>query len=309
MTVDANDTPSKRSITRVDDMPSPADADSADQNEELRVSDSACSETLDLLIRRLRALSSRLWRYSRRYELEKDSRAVFATSYAVLTDNLIRELPVRRWREPTFIVELAEKFAELYTMALDAVDRGEEPTKSWQLAFQVTGNNRTSVLEDLVCGMAVHIIHDLPIALTAVGFQASGANLHIADYELMNDVLSNAIDEIFDTITKRYNPWLCSLECLGRHGEDLLTSYGIALSRAAAWYNACRLEGPAASQTKAALEKSVRVFIHNSLHPPLLSADLLVRALRWLTSSGRRWPPTDAADPHIMSGGGTVNGI
>lgn len=69
-----------------------------------------------------------------------------------------------------------------------------------------------------------------------------------------------------------------------------MTGYGISLSRAAAWYNACRLESPSHASAGQSIEKSPQLFVDAIVRPPLLSLDAVVRAFRWLVSLGIRWP-------------------
>ncbi len=243
-----------------------------------------------MLVDRLTTLSERLYSYAQRYELLQDSRAIFATTYGLITKIIARELPKRTWNDADFVVRLAEAFSARYLAALDAYDRGEAPDPAWTNVFKVTASTRTSVVEDLICAMAAHIIHDLPIALNDASFQASGPNAHVADFNQMNAVLDDGINEIFQTLTARYNPALRWLELLGWRNEELLTNYGIALSRAAAWYNACRLQSDDRVAASASIERSSQILINDLLHPPLFSVDLVLRAFRWLAALGRRWP-------------------
>jgi hypothetical protein len=253
---------------------------------------------MPILIGRLTALSARLSAYAERFELLQDSRA-FATTYALITKIIARELPKRKWNDPNFVVGLAEAFSGRYLAALDAYDLGQSPGPAWANVFKVTASTRTSVLEDLICAMAAHIMHDLPIALTEIRFQQSAPNEYVADFNEMNDVLGSGINEIFDTLTRRYNPTLRWLELLGWRNEEILTDYGIALSRAAAWYNACRLLSSDATSAAASIVRSPAILIHDLLHPPFFSADLLLRAFRWVAALGRRWP-MPAAPPNPL---------
>src|SRR5262249_2105415 len=145
---------------------------------------------------------------------------------------------------------------------------------------------RSSVVQDLVAGMIGHIVHDLPFALCEVGLAENGQS-RIADYHAVNEVLGTAIDPLRRDIERHYNPWLRWLDWVGRKNEEILTNYGIRLSRAAAWYNAERLLDPvAAASTTASLERSPVVFLDELFRPPFLPARIVIRLLTILVSLG-----------------------
>jgi len=208
-----------------------------------------------------------------------------------MTRVLAREFGAVKWNDPNWVVMLAEAFVQRYLHALDVFDQGASPGVAWQKTFLAITSVRTSVLEDLACGMAAHIIHDLPLALCDVGIEGVNGGSHIRDYHSVNDVLGDAIEPILQEITERYDPWLRWLEIFGRRFEEILTSYGIRLGRAVAWYNAQRLLNPA-SRVPAmdALERSPQVFVDTIFDPPIWSLQFVVRLVDRIISLGRRWP-------------------
>jgi hypothetical protein len=183
---------------------------------------------------RLNGISKRLAGYAERYDLMCDSRAIFTRTYSIMTDITARQLPAVRWEDVAWIVGLAEAFSSRYFAALDEYDSNMLGPGAWQYAFVTFDRTRLSALEVLVCGMACHIIHDLPLSLIDVGFQSTGANDRITDYHSMNAVLDSAIGTILEVISRAYNPALRLVEVFGVKNEELLTSYGVSLSRAAA---------------------------------------------------------------------------
>ena len=207
-----------------------------------------------------------------------------------MTDVIARALPTVRWEDATWIVGLAEAFSSRYFAALDGYDTNVLDAGAWRYAFETFDRTRLSALEVLVCGMACHIIGDLPLSLTAVGFQESGPDARITDYHSMNGVLDSAIGTILDTISRTYNPALRVVEVFGVRNEELLTGYGVSLSRAAAWYNACRLQSPSRDAASTSIEKSAQLFIDDIVRPPLFSLAAVVRAFRRVVALGVRWP-------------------
>jgi hypothetical protein len=271
---------------------------------------------------RLQAIIERLDHYAARLERLRDSRAVFTRLYVDMTRALERELPTRNWNDAGWIVRLAEAFSARYVDALDAFDAGREPSQAWEILMSTMRRRRTSVLQDLVAGMVGHIVHDLPFALCDLVPGGASGDLapHIADYQQMNDVLGDAIDRLKRDVERRFDPWLRWLDRLVGKTDDILTDYGIRLSRAAAWYNACRLLDPAArAEALASLEASPVAFLNELFNPPLLPVRLAVRTVSTAVSWGRRWPmppvPAVAASPatpnqryYFSTGAGTWRG-
>lgn len=242
---------------------------------------------------RLAAIQARLTSYAARFDKLRDARAVFTYTYALMTSILIDELPKRSWKDPSWPVKLAERFAAKFFYAVDRYELGEELNSAWAHIFDSIRSTPISVVEALVCGMGGHIIHDLPLALIDADFIADGSGAQIEDYHQVNDVLSSAIDPIFKRVAKSYNPLMSWLEALGKRSEELLTSYGIGVSRGLAWYNACRLRSSKQAEALDAISRSAVIFVDLILKPPFWSFDLLVRLFRIVTSLGRRWPLHD----------------
>jgi hypothetical protein len=235
---------------------------------------------------RLGALQSRLEELALAYEQQKDSRCVFTWAYAFMTKRLKEGLPDTGLADPRWIVDLATTFGGLYVTAVTAWDDERESVPgAWRSVFETICPKRTSPLEDLVFAMAAHIIRDLPHALTQVGLTDEDGQSHIADFHAINRIMGETIDDMQDEIGRRYAHYLRWLDRVGRAEDELLSNYGIRMSRGMAWYNATRLVDPAsAARAGASIEKSPGDFIHEILRQPLL------RVFRLVVHSLRRWP-------------------
>jgi hypothetical protein len=252
------------------------------------VSDGASAERLD-------ALAARLESCARALEERRDSRCVFTHAYSLMTRRLAAELPASDLDDPGWVVELAEAFAAKYFSALEAYDEGAEPPPSWRAVFTTIGGRRTSVLEDLVFGVYAHIVRDLPHTLQELGLVDAGGRSRLRDHHTVTAIVGRAIDDVQAAVGERYGPYVRPLDRIGKRYDEILTNYGIRLSRATAWYNALRLDDPrSAASAAAAVEESTRVFVAQVMNPPLLSLRVFLRASRWLAGLFRRWPPGPA---------------
>jgi len=242
-------------------------------------------------VERLEALAARLDDCARGLEKRKDSRCVFTHAYALMTRRLAVELPTSDVDDPDWVVALAEAFAAKYFEALEAYDRGGEAPAAWQEVFTTIERRRTSVLEDLVFGVYAHIVRDLPHTLEELGVVDARGHSRLRDHHTVTAIVGRAIDDIQAAVSERYGPYVRWLDHIGNRYDEILTDYGIRLSRGMAWYNALRLDDPrSASSAAAAVEESTRVFVAQVMSPPLLSLRVFFRASRWLAGLFRRWP-------------------
>jgi hypothetical protein len=245
---------------------------------------------------RLNHIARRLQDRVARYEAEKDCRCVFTYTYSLITASLADALPRMNFRDPQWVVGLAEAFADRYLTALDFWDTNQSAPGAWGAVFAAIAHDRTSVLEELVLSMAAHLIEDLPHALVSVGLQNKSGGSCISDFHLMNEVLGNAIGPIQNGVSKRYSPYLHWLDRLGRRHDEMLTNYGMRLCRGMAWYNANRLLDPVSQQkTEEAITNSVIKLLDEALNPPLFSMRVLQRFARFLAGRLRIWPKAPSA--------------
>jgi hypothetical protein len=225
------------------------------------------------------------------YEANRDSRCVFTRAYAVMTIRLARCLEEGRIADPEWVTRLAEAFAARYFAALD----GQSNSSAWQAVLTTLAKRRTSVVEDLVFPMAGHIVRDLPHALGDVAFLDQGLQ-RIYDYHAVNAIMGEAVDEIQNRMSERYAPNIRILDRMSEGYDEILTNYGVRLSRGMAWYNAMRLADPASkSEAEVSIEKSPQEFMSQVMNPPIWSLRIVLWLLRRMVSYRRRWPAAEAA--------------
>ena len=239
----------------------------------------------------LEALAERLETSARRLERERDSRCVFTHAYALMTRRIADELPTSDVQDRDWVVALAHAFALRYESALSGWDTGAEIPAAWRAVLETICARRTSVAEDLVFAMAAHIMRDLPHALLDVGLQGSDGGSRVHDFHAVNEMMGNAIDEVQRQTSSSYGPYVRWLDRIGRRNDEILTDYGVRLSRGMAWYNAARLADPASAPAAAAsIERSPAIFVDRVMNPRLRSVQFILRLIRWLLAHFRRWP-------------------
>jgi uncharacterized protein DUF5995 len=214
---------------------------------------------------------------------------VFAHAYSLMTRQIADDLPHTPGVNAEFVTELAEAFSKRYFDALE----GDRATLSpaWSRAFELMLDRRTSVLEDLVFAMTVHIVHDLPLALGDVSPDRAPDAARIHEFHAVNDMMASSIDLIVDATASRYGRYVKWLDRLGHRYDNILTDYGVRMSRGLAWYNAIRLaDEREGERARAAIERSPIALMNDIAEPPIRSVRVVLRVLRWLVSFLRTWP-------------------
>lgn len=248
--------------------------------------------------RTLEDLATELERAADGFERARDPRCVFARAYATLTRALIAAMPEAGFADVGWVRKLALTFADYYLRALREQDAGTLSHGAWSSVFEAGRRGQTSVLEDLVLGMTAHIVNDLPRALCDVGMQNGHDRSHLADFHRLNDVLGGAIEDVQRDVTRRYDPLLHVLDQLFESYDEILTNYGLRLSRATAWYNAERLRDPQLrDDASRAIAQSPEITLREILDPPGRSLRILFRGARVLARATRRWPSARSETP------------
>jgi hypothetical protein len=260
-------------------------------------------------------VAERLFEYVVRYEAARDSRAVFAYLYLQLTRALATALSVGDpvFRDPSWVADLAENLAGEYFAASDAMDawavtNGTTPEarvapeelpetvpEPWREVFAAISGGRSYVLEDALFSMMAHITYDLPVAMRRMAATSDVAS-HIADFHQMNGVLGLAIDFVQDDLASRYCWWLADLDRIVARNDELLSNYGIRVSRGMAWFNFSRLTDSAAVEdAERSIRTSTGAFIQQVREPDWWALRVATRAGRLMVPERRRWPSAGSA--------------
>ncbi len=249
---------------------------------------------------RLAALASVLEDLTSRFEAARDRRCVFTLVYALMTRRLIDGFGSPSDLDWTWIALLASKFGERYLEAVRALDSGGAPPPAWAHVFGTQRTSRTSVLEDLLFPLTVHLVRDLPYALCDAGLESDGRT-HLREFHHVNDVMEDTIEAVQDAVARRYGPFTSYLDVFAGGYDEILSNYGFRVSRAVAWYNANRLADPRSCDSATrSIERSPRILIETVMNPPWFSLRVVFRGLRLISSLVRRWPSsTIQPDPRI----------
>lgn len=123
-------------------------------------------------------------------------------------------------------------FANRYLAAVQQYRNKEQPTASWQAAFDASRKRSTLVLQQLLLGMNAHINLDLGIAAVEAANRNDLRSIR-TDFNAINTILGALVFEVMTEIN-RVSP-LLSLFGFHATNESILIQFSITNARDGAW--------------------------------------------------------------------------
>jgi hypothetical protein len=143
-----------------------------------------------------------------RRRLRCDHRAVFATTYELLTGALrdaMRANP-HLFVDPAWVIGEDATFADMYLNVVAGYEHHRPIPAAWQIAFATARRGDANAVEDMLLGINAHVQRDMPHMIAAVGVRAPDGTSHKRDHDVFNEVLNHAYERVVDTIAQRFDP-------------------------------------------------------------------------------------------------------
>ncbi len=136
-----------------------------------------------------------------------DPNAVFALMYLYMTKGGLDTVQNQYYEDGDAMTNLILVFARRYSNAINSWMSGNRQvngdlTQVWKDAFTYAASNYSSVAENMMQQMNVHINYDLGIAVYQANFSAS----HQRDYDRVNDLMASLATQISTALSQRYDP-------------------------------------------------------------------------------------------------------
>ncbi len=200
---------------------------------------------LDVEVARLKRLRSRLG---------CDHRAVFATTYLVLTRALrqmTREDP-KLFPHPKYLYAEDALFADVYFRTFRGYNLGAKVAPAWHVAFQAAASGNANGAQDMLLGINAHVQNDMPFVVAALGLRNKKGGSRKKEHDAVNKVLNRAYQPVVDAITHRFDPLVGITNSSATPLDDFAGLELVRAWREVVWRNAERL---ANAKTKAEREQ------------------------------------------------------
>jgi hypothetical protein len=189
---------------------------------------------IDVEISRLRDLRRRLG---------CDHRAVFATTYLVLTETLrdtLRHDPAF-FADPGYLYTEDALFADYYFRTLSAYSAGRPVPRAWRIAFDTAARGGANAAQDMLLGINAHVQRDMPFVMAELGLHRPDGSSRKGDHDRVNDVLQSAYEPVVSAIARAYDRFV-SVSNAGASPADNVAGLEMVKGwREGVWRNAERL--------------------------------------------------------------------
>lgn len=189
----------------------------------------------------VRATVRRLRRMERR--LGCDHRAVFATTYRVLTQVALETVRSQgrflRYRRYFFFQDAL--FEDIYGATGNAWERGKRVAPAWRIAFEAARDGDLLASQDMLLGINAHVQNDMPYLLAALGTHTRSGASRKVDHDKENQILERAYQRVVDTVERMYDPSLAVTNPDDSDADDIAGLELVAGWREEVWRNARRL--------------------------------------------------------------------
>jgi hypothetical protein len=172
-----------------------------------------------------------------------DHRAVFATTYRVLTQVALETVGPRRhflrFRRYFFFQDAL--FEDIYGATVRAGLEGRGVAPAWRIAFDAAANDDILASQDMLLGINAHVQNDMPFLIAALGTHTRSGASRKVDHDRENKILERAYQRVVDTVERRYDPSLAVTNPDDSNADDLVGLELVAGWREKVWQNARRL--------------------------------------------------------------------
>lgn len=202
-------------------------------------------QTIDDVIHALDGIIDRAWN-------ERSRLGYFAGLYRRVTQAVKEGIAQGKFDNGPLMERLDVNFASRYLDALQQFRSGQQPTRSWLVAFQAASRWRPLAVQHLLAGINAHINLDLGIAaaLTTPGKQLASLQ---ADFNQINDVLAGLLGTVEKEMAA-ISPLIGLLEKFSLKTDTEIINFSLDKAREFAWNHAVHMASLSPSELQAAIQ-------------------------------------------------------
>lgn len=184
------------------------------------------AETIDEVIHQLDGVIARCQAHSSRL-------GYFPALYRKVTVRVAEGIARGEFEDGPRMEALDVVFANRYLAAWDALQAGQRPSASWDVAFAEGARWPPLVIQHLLLGMNAHINLDLGVAAAEVAPGSDLASLK-GDFHKINEVLASLVDGVKAELSDIW-PLLRLLDHLAGNADDRMVDFSMQVARGQAW--------------------------------------------------------------------------
>jgi hypothetical protein len=190
-----------------------------------------------------------------------DHRAVFATTYLMLTKQIFEDVKTGfvedNFLDPKYLYSEDALFANVYFRTARAYRRGEEVAKAWQIAFDTAKRDDTGAVQDMLLGINAHVQNDMPFVLAHLGLRERDGTSRKPDHDVANGALNRGYEEVVEEVRLRFDELIGISNPALLPADDLLGLELVRVWRENVWRNAEKLLNAKGKQEQRQVAKQI----------------------------------------------------
>jgi hypothetical protein len=205
---------------------------------------------IDETISRMRALRARLG---------CNHRAVFATTYLLLTEEIRRTVITdpHFYSDNDWLLYLDTLFAKYYFDTNTNLDGGRAVPQAWQIAFDTAAHGDANAGQDLLLGINAHVQRDMAYVMADEGLRKRDGSSRKPDHDKGNEILQRGYEPIVKTIAEQYDPLISTTNSEATPIDNMGGLEMVKEWREGVWRNAERLLNAKTQQERAAISQQI----------------------------------------------------
>jgi hypothetical protein len=190
-----------------------------------------------------------------------DHRAVFATTYLMLTKQIFEDVKTgfvdENFLDPKYLYTEDALFASVYFRTAKAYERGDEVAEAWQIAFDTTKRNDTGAVQDMLLGINAHVQNDMPFVLAHLGLREPDGTSRKPDHDVANGALNRGYEDVVEEVRVRFDEAIGLTNPAALPADDLLGLELVRTWRENVWRNAEKLLNAKGRQERRQVAKQI----------------------------------------------------
>ncbi len=190
-----------------------------------------------------------------------DHRAVFATTYLMLTKQIFEDVKEgfveENFIDPEYLYTEDALFASVYFRTAKAYDRGDEIAEAWQIAFDTAERDDTGAVQDMLLGINAHVQNDMPFVLASLGLKTPDGDSRKPDHDVANGALNRGYEEVVEEVKLRFDPAIGISNPAELPVDDLVGLELVRTWRENVWRNAEKLLNAKGKQEQRQVAKQI----------------------------------------------------
>src|SRR3954467_3928052 len=194
-----------------------------------------------------------------RRRLGCDHRAIFATTYLLLTEEIRKTVVAEPhfFSDNRWLIYLDVLFAKYYFDTTANYKAHRRVPDAWGIGFDTAAHGDANAGQDMLLGINAHVQRDMPFVMAEVGLRMRNGESRKPDHDAANEILRRGYDKIVQTIADQYDPLISTTNSEATPVDNIGGLELVKEWREGVWRNAERLLNAKSAEERASISQQI----------------------------------------------------